>query len=161
MIDCINTGVNLGEFGFGKLVNGKPEYVRWKENCPVAIESGEILINPEKIDPPSPEGEDKVKDGEDTKTICGSCGKEFTPDGNDECPKCTLEPPEQKQKHLIINTNLPQSTSSSFSEVILWINQCFKTIQIHIDCEDGEISDRNIERIKEALTRMGASHNIE
>ena len=145
LIDCINTGVRLGEFGFGKLVDGKPVYDRWKENCPVAIESGEILINPEKISPPSPEGEGQAEGQGEGQAEGESEGAEET----------------QQKKHLIINTNLPQSQSYNFSEIIPKIDKSFKNIQIRIECEDGEISEEKIEVIKRILKNMNARFNIE
>ena len=150
--NCINDGVRLGEFGFGKLVDEKPVYDCWKENCPVVIESGEILINPEKISPPSPEGE-----GQGSRTRRRSRTKdEDQGQGEGEVKEET-----QQKKHLIINTNLPQSQSYNFSEIIPKIDKSFKNIQIRIECEDGEISEEKIEEIKRILKNMNARFNIE
>ena len=145
--DCINDGVRLGEFGFGKLVDGKPVYVRWQELCPVVIESGEILINPEKIPPPSPEVEGQPE---------GHGEGEGKAEGESEGAKET-----QQKKHLIINTNLPQIQSYNFSEIIPKIGKSFKNIQIHIECEDGKISEEKIEEINRILKNMKARFNIE
>ena len=151
--NCINDGVRLGEFGFGKLVDEKPVYDCWKENCPVVIESGEILINPEKISPPSPEGEGQAEgQGEGQAEGQGEGQAEGESEGAEET---------QQKKHLIINTNLPQSQSYNFSEIIPKIDKCFKNIQIYIECEDGEISEEKIEEIKRILKNMDARFNIE
>jgi hypothetical protein len=154
--DCINNGVSSRDFGLGKLVDGKPDYVYWDQNCPVAIESGEILINPERIS--APDAPDVI----DPPTIkCTSCGIEFISDGNDKCLKCRREdPPPPKKEHLIITTNLPQSESYRFTEFIPWLDRSFKNIQIRIVCEDGEISVETIARIKKILHTIDAQFDV-
>jgi len=148
LVECISNGVSSGDFGFGKIIDGKPSYDKWKENCSVSIESGEILINPEKISPPSSKSsieEDPVEKG-------------F---GEDEDGKGSAEGKIQRKNHLIINTNLPQSQSYNFSEIMPKIDKSFRNIQIHIECEDGEISEDKIEEIKRILKNMNAIFDVE
>ena len=140
---CIKDGVLNGDFGLGKLKDGKPTYDYWKEPCPVTIEEGEIIINPEKVSPPS---EEPIISPEEP-----SPG--FSPDS----------PPDDDvsvKKQLTINTNLPQSQSYNFSEIIPKIDRSFKKIQIHIECEDGEISEDVIEEIEIILKNMNANFDV-
>ena len=142
--NCIEDGVKSGDFGLGKLINGEPVYDYWKVPCPVAIESGEILINPDNINSPSLENPSEGTDIEGTG-IEGT-GIEGTGIG---------------RNILTINTTLPQSQSYNFSEIIPKIDRNFKKISITIKCEDGEISETTIDDIKTILKNMNADFSIE
>ena len=144
--ECIRKGVSSGDFGFGKLIDGKPVYDFWKDNCPVSIEEGEILINSNKIPPPSKESlqeEDKVVSGDETQE-----------EGETERPAIILK------DSLEINTNLPDGKSIYLSELFPKINNSFKNIQIHIECRDGEISEEKIDEIKRILNSLGAKFDV-
>lgn len=135
--ECIRQGVFGGDFGFGKLIDGKPVYDFWKENCPVSIEEGEIIINPEKISPPSKKStQEEEGEGETEKPVITT--------------KDSLE----------INTNLPDGKSIYLSELFPKINNSFKDIQIHIECKDGEISEEKIDEIKRILNSLGAKFDV-
>tara|TARA_Y100000590_G_scaffold131002_1_gene149622 strand:+ start:80 stop:2644 length:2565 start_codon:yes stop_codon:yes gene_type:complete len=150
--ECVRKGVFSGDFGFGKLIDGKPVYDFWKENCPVSIEEGEIIINPEKIPPTSKElpqegvsGETEVSGGE---TEGGVIGGE------------TVKPVITTKDSLEINTNLPDGKSIYLSELFPKINNSFKDIQIHIECKNGEISEEKIDEIKRILNSLGAKFDV-
>ena len=138
---CIQDGVNSGDFGVGKLKESKPVYDYWRKNCEIIIEEGEIIINPDKVSPPS-----NVEQVEEELT--------FEPSSEPSSK------PKQGKKQLIIDTNLPQSQSYNFSEIIPKIDKSFKKIQIHIECEDGEIFEDRIEEIKIILKNMNAIFNV-
>ena len=147
--ECIRKGVFAGDFGFGKLIDGKAVYDFWKENCPVSIEDGEIIIDPEKIPPPSKESpQEESGEGEIDDTQEGGI------EGDTEKPVITTK------DSLEINTNLPDGKSIYLSELFPKINNSFKDIQIHIECKNGEISEEKIDEIKRILNSLGAKFDV-
>ena len=146
--DCINKGVRNGDFGIGTLTGDKPIYVNYKENCPVVIEENEIIINPEKIPPPSDDSSPEPEPEPEPDT--GGGGSEGG--GKEEI---------QTKKRLIITTNILNGKSYTFTEIFPKIDKCFKNIQIRIECEDGEISEEEIDNLKKILGKNSAYHNVE
>lgn len=146
--NCIKNGVLSGIFGLGVLKDNVPQYLSWKDNCSPQIEKGEVIINPELVSPPSIDDDKPTIDTDIQET-------------NNQDPDIqNINTSESIQNELIIDTNLPESQSYNFTEIIPKIDKSFKNIQIHIECKDGKISKEQIEDIKRILKNMNAHFNI-
>lgn len=146
----IAKGVSSGEFGLGEIENGVPVVKFFEETASASFEAGEVLIHPSlcaaSAKPKEPEhAHDHVRETE--------------PDADLESNShvSTLE----SRSTLDFIFNVPEGQVNNISQMLLKIASHYRTFQLRVKTSDGQMSQHDIDMLKETLRQIGAESDLQ
>lgn len=148
---AIAKGVLDGEFGLGHIVNDRPVVKHFKENALPCFEPGEVIVPlsmcVEVVEHTSDKSEYETTSAEDLASHTGLHTK-----SNSEPLDAVLR--------LNFGFDIPEGHVNNASKILLRVASSFKDINLEIRANDGEMTQHDIDMIKEALRQMGSKTDL-
>lgn len=150
LLEAIKTGVLIGNFGLGILVDNMPVCKYFENNPLITLESNEIIIassiSREQLQKEQITGDKK----EDSKPETGENEKEET-----ELFKVPIK------KTLEINFFMPPGSAPHISQMLKLLRNKFNKVEITIKTSEGEITEEDYEnKIIETLKSIGTMKEL-
>ena len=140
----IAKGVLNGEFGLGEMEGDTPTVKFFKKDASASFEDGEVLIHSSFcIEPEQKDHEIVHENKHDTETKHGLHVQE-TDDSQKPLPS------------LDFAFKIPEGQVNHISQMLLKIAFHYRDFRLHIKATDGQMSQHDIDMIKETLRQIGA-----
>lgn len=142
--NSLRRGIKDGIFGLGELVNDIPSYKYFKDEPSISFADNEVII------------QDSICIEQKQKAEGPQIEKEHEkPPG--------IEPvlqPNDSVSSLDFAFGIPEGKMADVWGILRLINEKFKTIDLQIKANDGNVTKSDIDKIREALKQMNARSNL-
>jgi hypothetical protein len=146
-------GARVGIFGLGKLENGNPICLYYKETPTVAFTDNEIIISEKVCKALRAKSIDII----DIKNYPPQKEGEKSPNGITESNLAVVNPPVKNILTIIkLNFVVPKGKVSDIARVMTYLQLKFGTLDLSLTAKDGSMTKQEyIDKVKEAFQQLG------
>lgn len=151
LADSIAKGVSSGEFGLGEMENGAPVVKFFKESASASFEPGEVLIHP-SLCAESPTPEEREHDDQR--------GHEAKDNGDlENTPSPVLA--SESRPTLDFTFKVPEGQVNNISQMLLNVASHYRNFRLRVKATDGQMSQHDIDMLRETLRQIGAESDLQ
>ena len=156
LANAISNGVRGGVFGLGSIENSTPSAKFFNEQASASFEPGEVLIHKLLCEAKQ---EQRKRQDSDAKEERGQSAKSHQPKLPQPQAFTSKQSNGKDLDQLAFKFNVPEGQVNHISQVLLNIASHYRDLRLRVEASDGNMSNHDVEMIKEALRQIGAEHD--